>query len=116
MLYRIFLTKPYPRVFVITPNGGSATFVGGYDPIARAAEALDKLHAEHRIYAVDNNVVWKPPTPIPPATAFALIDDIKAVLLKRRRAPRLREISDAANAACLRHRSGWRPGLFSSGL
>jgi hypothetical protein len=24
-------------------------------------------------------VVWKPPTPIPPATAFALIDDIKAV-------------------------------------
>jgi dienelactone hydrolase len=60
-LYRQFLTKPFPRVFIIGSNGGVAMLNGGADPLGRALRACGT-----RItcwpYAVDDQVVWVKPT------------------------------------------------------
>jgi hypothetical protein len=77
--YREFLTKPFPRVFVITPNGGCGSFEGGFDPLTRALEAFRSRGAEGRVYAVDDRVVWTAPARTPAATQFAPIDNVEAV-------------------------------------
>jgi len=77
--YREFLTKPFPRVFVITPNGGCGSFDGGVDPLTRALEAFRSRGAEGRVYAVDDRVVWVAPMRTPPATQFTSIDNVDAI-------------------------------------
>ncbi|WP_345817643.1 CocE/NonD family hydrolase (plasmid) [Paraburkholderia sp. PREW-6R] len=76
--YRKFLNTALPRAFAVGPNG-AASAMGGFDP---GAQSL-KLCAEHgpgcRLYAVDNDVVWTRPTPVPPPTHFAALADVDAV-------------------------------------
>ena len=55
-LYRQFLTRPFPRVFLIAANGGVATYNGGFDPLARALKACGAVACWP--YAVDDYVVW----------------------------------------------------------
>ena len=77
--YRAFLTRSMPRVFAIAPDGTAVTTNGGYDPLARALKLCRKYHRVCRPYAVDDEVVWPIPTPVPPATHFAQIDNVAAV-------------------------------------
>lgn len=78
-VYRQFLTKPFPRVFVITPGGGCGSFESGFDPLTHALETFQKLGKDVRVYAVDDRVVWVPAMQPPPPTQFAAIDDVDAV-------------------------------------
>jgi hypothetical protein len=57
-LYRAFLTKPLPRVFVITPDGTAAVFDRGFDPLRPALDACGARTAGCQVYALDNDVVW----------------------------------------------------------
>ena len=52
---------------------------GGFDPLTRALQTLQKHGKEGRVYAVDDRVVWAPPTKAPPATHFAALDKVEAV-------------------------------------
>jgi dienelactone hydrolase len=58
-LYQQFLADPLPRMFVITPNGGAASFHRGFDPLERALQACRAGHADCQVYAVDHDVVWR---------------------------------------------------------
>ena len=77
--YKKFLADPMPKVFLISPSGVSAKFSGGADPLGRAMAACRKASQECLAYAVDNDVTWVKPMPIPSATDFAAIDDVDAV-------------------------------------
>jgi dienelactone hydrolase len=77
--YRKFLAAPMPRVFVISPSGTSGAFNGGFDPVVRAKDSCAKLAQNCQIYAVDNLVTWTRPTPAPPPTKFAPLDDAAAL-------------------------------------
>ena len=59
-IYKKFLAAPLPRVFIIMPHLGSASFDGGYDPLTRGLEACRQKSPNCRVYAVDNQVVWVP--------------------------------------------------------
>ncbi|WP_158628912.1 alpha/beta hydrolase family protein [Dyella choica] len=76
--YGKFLQRPLPRAIAIGRTG-AGTADGGFDPIARAMKQCQQKSAECRLYAVDNDVVWVRPTPAPPATHFATLDDVNAV-------------------------------------
>jgi hypothetical protein len=78
-MYREFLTKPFPRVFVIAADGGAGSFEGGFDPLTRALKEFQESKVEGRVYAVDDRVVWVPPKPAPAATHFASLNDVNAV-------------------------------------
>jgi dienelactone hydrolase len=56
--YRQFLTRKFPRVFAIAPNGTASVTDGGFDPLARALAACRKMGLTCRPYAIDNDVVW----------------------------------------------------------
>jgi hypothetical protein len=56
--YQKFLTMKKPRVFVIAPNGAWSASAGK-DPVASALKACGKANNECRVYAVDDEVVWK---------------------------------------------------------
>jgi TPR repeat protein len=58
--YRVFLTKSFPRVFIVAPMGLGARFDVGYDPLTRGMEACRKLAPNAQLYAVDDQVVWNP--------------------------------------------------------
>ena len=79
--YRVFLTKPLPRAFVVAPGGQSASATGAFDPLGRAMALCRDSHLTCTPYAVDNDVVWVPPviTPAVPASHFAAVDDVAAV-------------------------------------
>ena len=79
--YQEFLTRESPRVFAITQDGGTVTTNGGYDPLAHAMDLCKEHGRECRIYAVDDEVVWPLPTPVPPPSHFAALDDVSAVPL-----------------------------------
>lgn len=77
--YRKFLADPMPKVFVFSTKGLAATFNGGFDPLGRALSTCQKYSQKCQVYAVDNEVTWVRPTPAPPATDFAPLDDVDAV-------------------------------------
>lgn len=58
-LYRAFLAKPLPRVFVIAPDGTAAVFDRGFDPLRRALDACSARVTGCQVYALDNDVVWR---------------------------------------------------------
>ncbi|HUA82159.1 MAG TPA: prolyl oligopeptidase family serine peptidase [Dyella sp.] len=77
-VYRKFLTKPLPRAVAIGIRGmGDAS--EGFDPIARAMKLCEQSSPGCRLYAVDNQVVWVRPTPVPTPTNFAALTDESAV-------------------------------------
>jgi dienelactone hydrolase len=97
-IYRQFLRKPKPRVFVITPRGAAWTTATGFDPLARALKACRNQADDCQVYAVDDDVVWRrndradargvggttdvvraPPTVVPPPIRFAALDDRSAI-------------------------------------
>ena len=63
-MYRQFPADPLPRVFVITPNGGAASFHQGFDPLERALRACRARGADCQVYAVDHDVVWSGSSPL----------------------------------------------------
>ena len=78
-VYQAFLKKEMPRVFLIAANGAGVSTNVGYDPLARG-QALCKQHnLRCQVYAVDDQVVWPKPVPLPPPTSFARLEDAAAV-------------------------------------
>lgn len=76
--YKKFLERPLPRAFAIGMHSAAST-TGGFDPIAQAIKLCSQRSPGCRLYAVDDTVVWTRPTPAPPATDFAKLDDASAV-------------------------------------
>ena len=57
--YRQFLTKAFPRAFVVSPSGRWSWAETGEDPLKRALENCQKNSDQLcRLYAVDDQVVW----------------------------------------------------------
>jgi hypothetical protein len=77
--YRKFLSEPMPRAFVFSPDATAASFTGGFDPLGRALTACQKIGRQCQVYAVDDQVTWKRPTPAPPPSRFAPIDNYAAI-------------------------------------
>ncbi len=73
--YRRFLDLRRPRAFVVAPDGAWSAASLGPDPLAFALAQCGKAHADCRLYAVDNDVVWSkadpPATPPSPAATAA---------------------------------------------
>ncbi|QJP99828.1 hypothetical protein C798_06170 [Herbaspirillum rubrisubalbicans Os34] len=59
MLYRSFLGHLFPRAFAIWETA-AATGYDGFDPLTKALQGCSRLTTNCRLYAVDNEVVWKP--------------------------------------------------------
>jgi len=78
-LYRAFLSRPYPRAFVIAPGRRVEESYGGFDPLARALQRCRAVSDACKAYAVNGDVVWTRPSPVPPPSGFARIGDIGAV-------------------------------------
>jgi hypothetical protein len=58
--YKAFLTKQYPRAFVISASGRWSWAEMGDDPLKRALDICLKTNDKGcRLYAVDDQVVWK---------------------------------------------------------
>jgi dienelactone hydrolase len=77
-LYRQFLAKYGPRALVLAPNGSAYAH---YGPDAFAAAWLSCQDASSicEPYAIDNDVVWTPPSPLPTASHFAELQNVYAV-------------------------------------
>ncbi len=58
--YQKYLSAPKPKVFVISAKGSAGSFVGGPDPLGRAMGSCQKQNLKCEVYAVDDQVVWKP--------------------------------------------------------
>jgi hypothetical protein len=56
--YRLFLTRHFPRAFVLSVTGGFAVAEGGFDPLSRALELCGKAGIYCSPYAIDDQVVW----------------------------------------------------------
>ena len=57
--YKLFLTKPFPRAFVISEQGNYAWEFGGEDPIDMALTRCEiRANMKCKVYAVDDFVVW----------------------------------------------------------
>ena len=57
--YKTFLTKQFPRAFVVAPNGAWNWTEMGDDPLKRALDACNRrADGKCKLYAVDDNVVW----------------------------------------------------------
>jgi dienelactone hydrolase len=56
--YRQFLTRRFPRVFVLSVAGGFAVADGGFDPLSRALVLCNKAGIYCSPYAIDDQVVW----------------------------------------------------------
>ena len=59
-LYRKFLERSFPRVFVIGEGGTAVSMNGGFDPLGRAMTACQSGPSRCGVYAIDDQVVWKP--------------------------------------------------------
>jgi len=77
--YRRYLSDPMPKVFVLSSTGLSASFNGGFDPLARAMKVCREHGHKCQIYAADDNVTWVRPTPAPAQTGFAPVTNAAAV-------------------------------------
>jgi Domain of unknown function (DUF4410) len=71
LLYKDWLSKSLPRAFVVAGKGANFAFSSwsnkasnsntSDDPTARAMERCQRAgHADCKVYAIDNDVVWKP--------------------------------------------------------
>lgn len=58
-IYRKFLDRPFPRVFVLSERG-AADMSGGFDPLGRAMAECRHNGTVCKVYAVDDQVVWRP--------------------------------------------------------
>jgi hypothetical protein len=73
--YRVFLEKPFPRAFAVSPTGAWSWAEDGDDPVGQALNDCQKNSSMPcRLYAVDNYVVWSEDQPVmatndQPATA-----------------------------------------------
>ena len=57
--YKLFLTKPFPRAFVISEKGNYAWEFGGGDVIDGALTRCEaRANVKCRVYSVDDFVVW----------------------------------------------------------
>ena len=65
--YRAFLQKPIPRVFLISGAGSAVSEFGGFDPLERGRAVCRQAHQACRPYAIDDQIVFTPPPPRPPA-------------------------------------------------
>jgi dienelactone hydrolase len=63
-LYRQFLTRPFPRVFVVGANGGAAFGNGGEDPLGKLLRDCAAVRVVCWPYAVDDDVVWVKPAAV----------------------------------------------------
>jgi dienelactone hydrolase len=77
--YRRFLSDPMPKVFVLSAKGLAASFNGGFDPLGRALKACRARGHQCQVYAADDYVCWARPTPAPPPTGYAPLEDVSAV-------------------------------------
>lgn len=77
--YRTFLTRPCPRTFVIAPGRRVVESYGGFDPLARALPRCRAAGETYKVYAVNGDVVWTCPAPVPPSSGFAAIDNVGAI-------------------------------------
>lgn len=77
--YRKFLNTPMPRVFIVAPSGFAGAFNGGFDPLGRGMNECRKYTQNCKVYAVDNDVVWRQPTKVPAPTNFAPFNDASAI-------------------------------------
>ena len=58
--YKIYLTKPIPRAFAVSPSGAWGWADGGDDPLRRAVDNCNRRgNGQCRLYSVDDLVVWK---------------------------------------------------------
>ena len=78
-LYRRFLAKTGRRALVVTPGGGVFAHFGGADPFDTTLLLCQETHRNCQPYAIDDDVVWVRPTPVPPATNFAALQNVEAV-------------------------------------
>ncbi|MCJ2123957.1 alpha/beta hydrolase family protein [Methylobacterium sp. J-077] len=78
-LYKKFLTAVPPRVFVIAPNAVVISETGGFDPLARAMTTCKQRKVTCWPYAFNDAVVWAYPTPSPPPSRFAKLEDVDAL-------------------------------------
>ena len=87
-LYAKFLAHPSPRVIAINAKGGAATQYGGFDPVTAALAACAQSGRACRPYAIDDDIVWRPIPPPPPASGYAAIGDVtKIPYLRAKAAP-----------------------------
>ena len=57
--YKVFLSKPYPRAFAVSPSGAWSWAEDGDDPVEQVLADCQKHSSEPcKLYAVDDNVVW----------------------------------------------------------
>jgi dienelactone hydrolase len=68
--YKVFLSKPYPRAFAVSPTGAWSWAEDGDDPVEQVlAECQKNSNQPCKLYAVDNNVVWADNQPVTTAAA-----------------------------------------------
>jgi dienelactone hydrolase len=68
--YKVFLSKPYPRAFAVSPTGAWSWAEDGDDPVEQVlAECQKNSNQPCKLYAVDNNVVWADNQPATTAAA-----------------------------------------------
>ena len=70
--YKVFLTKPTPRAFALSANGGWSWAEDGDDPVERVLATCQRSSGQPcRLYAIDDDVVWTG-TAAPAATTLAI--------------------------------------------
>jgi hypothetical protein len=68
--YKVFLSKPYPRAFAVSPTGAWSWAEDGDDPAEQVLAECQKNSTQPcKLYAVDNNVVWADNQPATTAAA-----------------------------------------------
>ena len=77
--YKVFLQKMMPRVFAIATDGSTISTDGGYDPLERAFGLCKQHHLHCQAYAIDDEVVWPKPMPVPPPSNFSSLVDASAI-------------------------------------
>jgi len=77
--YRLYLSKPIPKAFLIAPAGSVRDRTGGFDPVQEGLAVCRQDQTICRVYAVDDQVVWTPLPKAPPASGYAKLEDVDAV-------------------------------------
>ncbi|NEX63770.1 dienelactone hydrolase family protein [Noviherbaspirillum galbum] len=68
--YKVFLSKPFPRAFAVSPTGAWSWAEDGDDPVEQVLAECQKNSSQPcKLYAVDNNVVWADNQPVTTAAA-----------------------------------------------
>lgn len=62
--YKVFLSKPFPRAFALSPTGAWSWAEDGDDPVEQVLADCQKHSTQPcKLYAVDDNVVWSSDQP-----------------------------------------------------